>query len=635
VSLQTSPFYGFFRLYHLKELTLDEATLLLTNIAKFESDHELASFIRTPLGRARLRAVHHLAGGNHRVYVIFSQFLTRELLDELVEPFMHTLDDLTPYYQARMTWLSPQQRKIVEFLCDRRHAVTVKEIAQRCFMTHQTASSQLKLLRETGYADSIPSGRQSYYELREPLMRLCIEVKKHRGEPIRLLVDFLRLWYSPAELQQRLALLQSDTALERQYLLHALHAFEEEAEDPRVEACLADHDTYMEEGDFVNALKAAEDLVAIRGQPGDWAEQGHCLCHLGRFDEALAALDKSIELGSTDIWVWHNRVEVLYHLKRYEDALTTFDRAVELGSTNVWAWYWRGQALSHLERYEDALVSFDKAIALDPDEAAVWHGRGWVLHSLGRHEEALAALDRVIKLNPQHTPAWSNRGRTLLTLGRHEDALASFNKVVELDPHDVQAWLFRGRALGTLGHDEDALASFDKAIQLDEQFACPFFDRISFLLALERWDDGKVALDDALHHFAKENKEDIAAHTSQIVNTLFTSTRAMTTWQTRIKTLLKLYDTHQVLSALGQGLVQSIPIIGSQMVSTARARKWRDIWRKLTSDHTELQLPLRLLDVAVRYSETHDPHILLELPVEERSLLEPILKIGEEQNNEL
>ncbi|HWW77860.1 MAG TPA: AAA family ATPase, partial [Pyrinomonadaceae bacterium] len=129
VSLQTSPFYGFFRIQHLGDLSLEEATQLLTNIANFKGDRELASFIQTPTGRARIRALRHLAGGNHRVYVIFSRFLTRESLDQLVEPFMRMLDDLTPYYQARMQWLSPQQRKIVEFLCERRGAVTVKEIA--------------------------------------------------------------------------------------------------------------------------------------------------------------------------------------------------------------------------------------------------------------------------------------------------------------------------------------------------------------------------------------------------------------------------------------------------------------------------------------------------------------------------
>lgn len=132
---------------------------------------------------------------------------------------MRTLDELTPYYQERMRYLSPQQRKMIALLCDRRHAVVpVKEIAQRCFMTHQTASSQLKKLLEMGYVRSEPIGRESYYELQEPLMRFCLEVKKQRGESIRLLVDFLRLWYMRRELQQRLELLPPDAALEREYV---------------------------------------------------------------------------------------------------------------------------------------------------------------------------------------------------------------------------------------------------------------------------------------------------------------------------------------------------------------------------------------------------------------------------------
>lgn len=203
VSLQTSPFYGFFRIHHLEELTLDEAASLLTKIAESAGDKELASFIQTATGRARVRAVHHLAGGNHRFYVIFSQFPTRDSLDELVEPLMLALDDLTPYYQARMAWLSPQQRKIIELLCDRRGAVTVKEIAQRCFLTSQTTSGQLKTLREMGYVRSIAVGRESYYELREPMMRLCFEVKKNRGDLIRSFVVFLRLWYARLELEPR------------------------------------------------------------------------------------------------------------------------------------------------------------------------------------------------------------------------------------------------------------------------------------------------------------------------------------------------------------------------------------------------------------------------------------------------
>jgi|RhiMetStandDraft_8_1073273.scaffolds.fasta_scaffold60732_1 hypothetical protein len=61
-----------------------------------------------------------------------------------------------------------------------------------------------------------------FYELREPLMRMGVEVKKHRGQPIRLFVEFLRYWYTPGELEARLELLQLHAMLDREYLHAAL-----------------------------------------------------------------------------------------------------------------------------------------------------------------------------------------------------------------------------------------------------------------------------------------------------------------------------------------------------------------------------------------------------------------------------
>jgi DNA-binding transcriptional ArsR family regulator len=224
VSLRTSPFYGFFRITHLEDLTVDEAGQLLKNIARYQGDHALASFIDTSIGKARIRAVHHLTRGNHRIYAIFSQFLTRSSLDQLVEPFMRTLDDLTPYYQARMMWLSAQQRKIVEILTMARGSLPVKEIAARGFMTHQTTSSQLKDLRDKGYVVSTVAGREAFYEIREPLMRMCFEMRQHRGDALRPFIELLRLWYTRSELRDRLRdpPADADATKEREYILAAL-----------------------------------------------------------------------------------------------------------------------------------------------------------------------------------------------------------------------------------------------------------------------------------------------------------------------------------------------------------------------------------------------------------------------------
>ncbi|MDB6025089.1 MAG: tetratricopeptide repeat protein, partial [Verrucomicrobiales bacterium] len=112
-----APFFGFFQTEHLETLSVEGAAQLLINIAELNNDAELASFLRSHKGKSRVRALHHLSGGNHRIYIILSEFITRDSVEQLVRPFEEMVDELTPYYQERLRWLAPLQRKIVEFLC--------------------------------------------------------------------------------------------------------------------------------------------------------------------------------------------------------------------------------------------------------------------------------------------------------------------------------------------------------------------------------------------------------------------------------------------------------------------------------------------------------------------------------------
>jgi len=561
VSLQTSPFYGFFHIQHLEGLSFEESTQLLASIARYRNDPALESFIRTPTGRARIRAVNHLAGGNHRVYVIFSQFLTRESLDELVEPFMRMLDDLTPYYQDRMRWLSPQQRKIVEFLLNRRGPATVKEISQRCFMTHQTASGQLKVLREMEYVQADSLGRESYYELREPLMRLCVEVKKSRGEPIGLFIDFLRLWYSRDELQQRLEFLKPEAALEREYVMHALKAIEGEATDPRVAACMKDFSLYLEGFDFTGALKVSEELLAINADARTWAHHSLCLFYLNRFEEAL--------------------------------------------------------------------MSAEMALGMAPEEVHSLLAKAAALVGLNRGEEAFRLHDRIVELEPKNRDMWSARASLLVMLERWDDALVSYGRAIELGANEADIWQGRGRPLRHLKREEEALASFDNAIRLGVQSCDLFFERAAVLIALGRWDEGVAALNNALQRVS-DGSDVLEGGSDEVIRQVFNSTHDAALWKARIQSLIAVYDKHQLDGALGVGLVQAISALDTEMVSDAAARAWRDVWQELAGGRKEFQLPLRLLDVAVRYRETKDQRVLLELPIEERELLNQVLGLEED-----
>lgn len=273
VTSQNSPFYGFFDIDPLEELSFEEVVELLEKIALERGDTGLATFIQSTEGRARIRAVHHLAEGNPRIYIIFAQFLTHEALDELVQAFMHTLDELTPYYQARMKELSGQQRKIVEYLVHYRGAAPVKQIAKTCFITQQVCSGQLKQLREKRMVRSIQRGRESYYELSEPLMRLCMEVKQQRGEPIGLFVNFLKIWYTKDELER---LLTDSKGITQQYLKYILKALAAPDEDNLiVSAARTDCKRAIKDRDFLLAGRLMLEIHATSNATDrDWLRFG-------------------------------------------------------------------------------------------------------------------------------------------------------------------------------------------------------------------------------------------------------------------------------------------------------------------------------------------------------------------------
>jgi tetratricopeptide (TPR) repeat protein len=688
VSRQISPFYGFFHTHHLSELSLDEATSLLARIAGLEGNEQLAAFLRTPLGRARVRAVHHLAGGNHRIYVILSQFLTRESLDEFVGPLLKTLDDLTPYYQARMAWLSPQQRKIVEALCDLRHAGTVGELAQRCFITHQTASAQLKVLRDKGYVSARQFGRESYYDLREPLMRLCIEIKKERARPVRLFLDFLRLWYTPAELSQRLESLHSGARLEREYVSLALQR-PPEGPDPRFESCRADFKRAIADGRFEDGLLVAEELVAIRGSVEDWLDEAHALIHLRRWREAEEACVGVLKGSPDKLQALVFRGQALLQLNRTEDAVFSLERATKLAPSDAWVWDELASAYCRLGRHEDELTAAIRVCELNPQEVQAWTNRGTAADEAGRPAEALAAFERLSEFAPERGEGWigqagillrqgrtteahramshvnaeaiknpgvmaryarvlgdlgnarkgieilsrlpgdvrdsrvyAEKSRLLLGLGRWPEAVAAAEEATSVEPRDAAAWHLLGQLMLRLGRYGEALTTLTNARDLSDRCGSLHFDLAAAFAAASQWEEVEKRLGDGFKQ--ARGAESFKFEAVCLMNAVFARSEAAR-WDASMRQILLLFEAQSATAELGEAIVQAIAAPGRTDSGWERLAAWLEVWQRVGRDRPTLEVPLRLLGVALRYRQQPDEKALLDLPVEERRVLGTLL----------
>jgi tetratricopeptide (TPR) repeat protein len=628
VSRKNSPFYGFFAVQHLENLNPEQARKMLVKIARHQGDEELAALLQTPVGKARVKAIHHLAGGNHRIYVILAQFLTSESLDQLVDPFLGTMDDLTPYYQSRMMLLSPQQRKVVEFLCEKSHPVAVKDIAQRCFMTHQTASSQLKKLREMCYVASISVGREAYYELREPLMRLCLEVKKYRGEPIRLFVDFLRYWYSRSDINKLIDGIEDEAGLEKEYLNHALKLYERERSDPKIQECMKRYEECRDKGDNEGAKSVADQLLALLGHKAeavDYIRRAIVLRDLGDFAAALDDFNSATEIEPSVKDCWLGKGVVLVELNRHEESLAALSRAIDLGADRdgkVWALH--GYSLSELERYHEALKSFERAIALGIDSGKVWVDRFRFLLYLERYDEALDVLD---ERDGNDMEVVGLKIPVLMILDRADEAEKLLADLGEVKSSDVQYWHCRGRFYLVFDRYDEAFESFSRAMELKSVEPEVYYSAGFSLLLLQRWPEAFGMLDDALQRFPGYVVFG-SGRVEKIVAKIWSSSSGPVL-RKQIQILTELYAKHDVMSELGQCLVASIETLQLDQEGASSEATWYREWKKQTDSYPEMQLPLRLLDVAIRYREKQDVRILLELPVEERSILEPLLGIEE------
>ena len=124
----------------------------------------------------------------------------------------------------------------------------------------------------------------------------------------------------------------------------------------------------------------------------------------------------------------------LYYKGKYELALKAFDKTIELKPDFADAWSIKGTVLGQLGKYADALQAINKAIELKPAFAEAWYNKGIILGKLGRYNEGLQAINKAIELNPNLlVNAWYNRACIYALMKDKQNALTDLSKAIKLD----------------------------------------------------------------------------------------------------------------------------------------------------------------------------------------------------------
>lgn len=256
-----------------------------------------------------------------------------------------------------------------------------------------------------------------------------------------------------------------------------------------------DHEKKLEA--FDQAAKADPDSID--------AVQGRALLYLekGENDKAVADLMKLLEKNSENIGVQAALSEALTNLKRYDEALKAIDKVIELNPKSPIGYSLRARIRVLKDDLKGGVADLDEAVNLNPRDLASLLMRGRLHAAMGNEELAKKDIENALQLNPDLPQGILMRSILAAQANRFGDAIADIKMLLQSDPKNVEyrlqlatyyvndkrprqaiemlnsileddeknadALRARGDAYLSVGKHKEAIADFDKALPLDPE----------------------------------------------------------------------------------------------------------------------------------------------------------------------
>lgn len=115
---------------------------------------------------------------------------------------------------------------------------------------------------------------------------------------------------------------------------------------------------------------------------------GHQYQQAEKFEEAVRAYQKAIDLNSKFSWAYYNLAEVLDRQGKTQEAVTYYQQALELNPGFSWPHYGLGKVFAKQYNLEEAIASYVSAIQFQPDCYEFYTNLADVLSEQGNLEEA-------------------------------------------------------------------------------------------------------------------------------------------------------------------------------------------------------------------------------------------------------
>ncbi|TRU04271.1 MAG: serine protease [Microcystis sp. Msp_OC_L_20101000_S702] len=236
------------------------------------------------------------------------------------------------------------------------------------------------------------------------------------------------------------------------------------------------------------AIAFFEQAIKISPQnPNYYNSLSSALQNVKRYDRALAAINRAIEIAPRSSW-YSNRGNIYRGLKKWDLALADYNQALVLNPNNPRAYIARADVYEERKEWDLALADYNRAIEIDANFAPAYRDRGRFYMARKQWDLALADFNKAITIDPNNPNSYEMRGIFYNFQSEEELAIADLTKAIEINPYSVVAYLMRGFAYDNWQKWDLALADFNKALELDPNSGFGYESRGQFYTERQEWD---------------------------------------------------------------------------------------------------------------------------------------------------
>ncbi len=189
----------------------------------------------------------------------------------------------------------------------------------------------------------------------------------------------------------------------------------------------------------------------------------------GRLDEALADVNKAIELDANYLAAFVTRLFIWNKKDVHKDTSDDCTRIIELDPNGKWtefAYLMRATYRFQRQDVDGAIGDVTHAIALNPVGSSFsLRSYGYLIK--GDVVKARNDYDKSLQLDQNSVSPFVRRGSFLFQPRTLSSALADFDSAIEWKNDYAEAWSYRGTTLGLMGNVTEAIESLVKAGSLD------------------------------------------------------------------------------------------------------------------------------------------------------------------------